>query len=306
MQTRFIYVALLFLGLGLMSCNQKKVEELEEKNKALMEEQQVRDSLLNDFATSFETFENNLSAIRDKEQMIITPQENERKADSKTRILDDLVVIQDLLASNKEIIADLEKQVDKSEAKAGQFRRMVNGLKTKLSDKDKQIATLETQLEKADYEIEELNQNIASLETSIAELNKKNTNQSAQLTSQKEVLEAQNDQIEGQTEEMNTGFLAVGKSKELREKNIIDKERAFLGIGGRLVMKDNFKEENFIKINIQSTTSIPLEGKKAEVVSYHPEDSYTLKEVDGKLEGLEITNPEEFWKVSKFLVVVLN
>jgi len=306
MQTKFIYVAFLFLGLGLMSCNQKKVEELEEKNKALMEEQQVRDSLLNDFATSFETFENNLSAIRDKEQMIITPQENERRADSKTRILDDLVVIQDLLASNKEIIADLEKQVDKSEAKAGQFRRMVNGLKSKLSDKDKQIATLETQLEEADYEIEELNQNIASLETSIAELNKKNTNQSAQLTSQKEVLEAQNDQIEGQTEEMNTGFLAVGKSKELREKNIIDKEGAFLGIGGRLVMEDNFKEENFIKINIQSTTSIPLEGKKVEVVSYHPEDSYTLKEVDGKLEGLEITNPEEFWKVSKFLVVVLN
>lgn len=300
------HIAIVLLGFSLMSCNKKKIQQLEEANQTLLEEQQVRDSLLNDFASSFEAFEDNLSQIREREQLIITPQENERRADSKDRIKADLVVIEDLLASNKEIISKLNEQVDESRAKAGQFRTMVNGLKRKLATKDAEIATFKTQLEEADFEIEKLSQSVNELESSIASLNETSVHQTARLSTQDSIITVQENQMESQLSKINAGYMAIGTKNELKKKNIIDKEGSFLGLGGRLVVEEDLPEGGFKKIDISTTTSIPLEGKKAELVSTHPSDSYTLKTVDGKVESIEIIHPEDFWKVSKFLVVVLN
>lgn len=300
------HIAIVLLSFTLMSCNKKKIEQLEQHNQTLLAEQQVRDSLLNDFATSFEAFEDNLSQIREREQLIITPQENERRAESKDRIKGDLTVIEELLASNKEIIEKLNGQVDESKAKANQFRSMVNGLKKKLAVKDAEIADFKTQLEEADFEIEKLSTSITELESSIASLNETNVFQTARLSVQDSIIDVQEDQMEDQLTTINTGYMAVGTSKELKKKNIIDKEGAFLGLGGRLIVEEDLPEGGFNKIDISTTTTIPVEGKKVELVSTHPSDSYTLKEVDGKVASIEIIHPEDFWKVSKFLVVVLN
>ncbi|MEO0897620.1 MAG: hypothetical protein AAFY71_14540 [Bacteroidota bacterium] len=307
MRSVSIYIGIIITGLSLFSCGQDKVKELESKNSALVAEQVVRDSLLNEFATSFEDFETNLSEIRKREQLIITPQENERRADSKDRILADLDAIDELLSTNKDIIADLNKQVEGAQGKANQFRRMVNGLKKKLSAKDSEIATLKTGLEEANFEVSELAQKITDLQDAIADLSETSTMQTARLSQQKEVMDAQGDQIELQTESINTAYLAVGTSKELKDKNIITKEGAFLGLGGKRVMETEVKETDFVKIDITETTTIPLDAaKKAELVSTHPTDSYKVNENDGRLESIEIVDPEKFWKVSKFLVVVLN
>ncbi|MCI4667588.1 MAG: hypothetical protein MRZ79_05450 [Bacteroidia bacterium] len=306
MRIKRSHIAILLLSMSLLSCNKKKIEQLEAQNQTLLQEQQVRDSLLNDFASSFEAFEENLSQIREREQLIITPQENERRAESKDRIKADLEVIEDLLDSNKEIINNLNQQVDESKAKAGQFRSMVNGLKKKLATKDAEIADFKTKLEGANFEIEKLSNSITDLESSIASLNETNSNQTARLTAQKTILETQEEQMADQLNKINTGYMAIGTSKELKQKNIINKEGSFLGLGGRMVVEEDISETDFVKIDISNTTTIPLEGKKVELVSNHPSDSYTLKTVDGKVESIEIIHPDDFWKVSKFLVVVLN
>ena len=59
------------------------------------------------------------------------------------------------------------------------------------------------------------------------------------------------------------------------------------------------ERQEFKKIDITETTVIPVEGKKITLVTTHPANSYRF---DVGL-GITITNADEFWKSSKFLVV---
>ena len=50
-----------------------------------------------------------------------------------------------------------------------------------------------------------------------------------------------------------------------------------------------------------NTLEIPIGGTKAKLATSHPEGSYRLEDGAAKL---VITNPEKFWSISKYLVVV--
>jgi hypothetical protein len=46
-----------------------------------------------------------------------------------------------------------------------------------------------------------------------------------------------------------------------------------------------------------------LNTKKAVVISEHPNNSYTLVEENGLVAYLEIKDPQEFWRISKYAVI---
>ncbi|MEZ4825231.1 MAG: hypothetical protein R3C61_02895 [Bacteroidia bacterium] len=62
----------------------------------------------------------------------------------------------------------------------------------------------------------------------------------------------------------------------------------------------------FTAIDITKVSSIPFDSKKAELLTSHPSDSYVFNQENKKITSLEITNPEKFWKASKYLVVVTD
>ena len=71
-------------------------------------------------------------------------------------------------------------------------------------------------------------------------------------------------------------------------------------------LKDDFNEEFFTKIDIREVTQIPIPGtKKATVVSTHGSESYKITG-EGDARILEIMNIEEFWKSSKYLVIIID
>ena len=63
-------ILMLVAGTLLFSCNQAKLDQLEKENKELTEQNQMQDSLMNDFISTFNEFEENLAVIKEKEQMI--------------------------------------------------------------------------------------------------------------------------------------------------------------------------------------------------------------------------------------------
>jgi len=75
-------------------------------------------------------------------------------------------------------------------------------------------------------------------------------------------------------------------------------------MGGAKVLVEDFDKQNFIKIDISDVTEIRLDEKKVTVATYHPEGSYEFISNDKKVEKLVILNANEFWSVSKFLVLV--
>ena len=54
---------------------------------------------------------------------------------------------------------------------------------------------------------------------------------------------------------------------------------------------------------MRTLKEIPLEMKKAKILTNHPEGSYSLVKNDKGLLTLVISDPQNFWSLSKYLVV---
>lgn len=289
---------LIMLTALLFSCNQGKIKNLEEQNSALLEQAQQKDSLLGDFMNSFEAFENNLDLIKERESLIsLSTDEAALRENGKESILNDISMIDQLLAQNKLIIDELNQKLESSDLKLTEFRQIVSRLKNQLSTKDEEVASLKENLAEMDFTIESLNRKVDTLHYASANLRTRNQEQANLLSIQDSTLGTQQQRLEEQISRLNTAYFIAGTAKELKAQNILDKKTK---------INRDFNASAFTPIDITKINSIPVDTKNASLVTSHPSDSYTFNREDKKIASLEITNPEKFWKASKYLVLVLD
>ena len=153
------------------------------------------------------------------------------------------------------------------------------------------IATLEAQLNEKDIQITDLKNKVEQLNIELTNLvvNYENLEQESQV----------------KTEKLNLAYYVIGTGKELKQKGITEKEGGFVGLGKVTELKKDFNKEYFTKIDVSQTTVIPIGAKKIKILSTHPSSSYKL--VGQKpVEKLEIINADDFWSVSKYLVIVIE
>ena len=89
----------------------------------------------------------------------------------------------------------------------------------------------------------------------------------------------------------------IGKKNEYGKLEI-------LGIGKAKSVVPDFNQNAFTQIDYTSTKTISINKKGAKLVSTHPSGTYKLQTENEKVTSIEITDPENFWKASKYLVVV--
>ncbi|MEM8891318.1 MAG: hypothetical protein AAGD28_25295 [Bacteroidota bacterium] len=290
-------ILMLVAGTLLFSCNQAKLDQLEKENKELTEQNQMQDSLMNDFISTFNEFEENLAVIKEKEQMIeMSAEDPELRKSSKDQIVSDIQMINDLLDRNRTLIDDLTAKVEKSERNNRRYLASISRLKKQLEERDTEVSTLKDELATMSFTVESLNGKVDTLNQVTRTLTEETNLQTARIAEQESQIGEQLDQIENQTTALNTAFYVMGSSKELKDKAVMNSKR----------LNNNFDEGAFTKINITEVQTIPLNTKKAKLLTSHPSDSYVLNEEGKEIASLEITNPERFWKTSKYLVVVTN
>ena len=281
----------------LFACNQKELESLRTENSELRAEAAEKDSSLVSFIEAFNEIEENLAEIRQRELNISLQSAESGRTNKQVQeqIKEDIKVINDLIAQNRQKIEDLNSQLQNSNSKNVRLNRMMIEMKNNLiqqtEEKDQQIAVLKEDLQNINFTVEELN---ADLDT----LQKKNE----MLAFEKEEKETQ---LEEKINSLNTAYIALGTKKELEEENIIQKEGGFLGIGKTEKLNDELNVSAFREVDIRKTLSIPVTGKKVELVTPHPAESYRLIGEE-EVEKIEIVNPEKFWNNSKYLVVRVN
>ena len=106
---------------------------------------------------------------------------------------------------------------------------------------------------------------------------------------------------------INTAFFVDGTKKELKEHGILDLEGGFIGIGRVKTLSDNASLEFMMPIDIQQTDIIKLESQKAELITPHPTDSYTITyDKDKNTTMLEISNKLHFWQETNYLVIEIK
>ena len=71
-------------------------------------------------------------------------------------------------------------------------------------------------------------------------------------------------------------------------------------------VNEDFDKSLFKKVNILDFKALILDGKRVEIITTHPTESYELQGIKKKVDRLLIKNPEKFWSVSKFLIVEIE
>lgn len=190
----------------------------------------------------------------------------------------------------------------------------INGL---LLEKEKNYNSLNYRLIKSNklvleksVMIEELNNEIKEKENVNANLNqtlKKYEKQIEEQTSQIEFVIQENQKLkEALEKKTNTAFFISDSEKELRNKEIIEKSGGFLGFLGRVNTLNPKLDKNhlqMIDIREHNTFTLKTELKKIEFITKHHPASYKLNETSTGTSLLTVTDPEEFWKNSKCLVI---
>lgn len=276
-----------------VACNQEKVKQLQMKNDSLAQQANFKDEAIGDFLQSYVDIQNNIDSIKAKEMMITEATEGKmelRKA-AKDQINDDINSIYQLLIENKEKVEKLRKKLGNSNYQIKQLETMIDQLSKQLEVKDAEVESLRVDLEAMNIKVNRLTRDVSEL----SQENRKKA----------EEIQKQTEELDVKTKDLHAAYYAAGTKKVLRENKIITKEGGFIGLGATNKLKSDFNEDFFTKIDIRSTPAISIPGKKAVLLTNHPDDSYTIEGEEGT-QVLLIQDYEKFWKSSKYLVILIN
>jgi hypothetical protein len=291
MKTIRLSTILLLAILLIAGCGKKKEQQildLQEKNVRLQAEYEKKDSMLNELFVSINDIERNLSDITAREKLITEAPSDEKRMnmDVRDKIIDEIILINNIMEENKKRLASLQDQLKKSNTRISSLEETIKMLTVRLEEKEMELASLKEQLMKLNFTIETLNATVDTLRE--------------ETTSQSKVI-SQQDAMIG---EMNTVWYVIGTKKELEEKGIIEKAGGLFS--GEMVMSEMINPDYFTTTDMRTLSKIPFDGSKATLVTVHSEGTYRLLQENEKYTGIEILDAKEFWKSSRFLVIMIK
>ena len=210
------------------------------------------------------------------------------ETDRRSEVRRNLSAIKQRLAKNHALLAQMEKKMKDSGNQNAVLTKTIEQMKTRLEQQDAHIVELENQLAIANDSIANLNEQVAATEQ--------------QVEIQTEAKNAAFNAYNEADAALNTVYYAMGTNKELKKNDLLEKK--FLG--QTKVLKGDVNLDYFTKADKRTMTSIPTGAKKIKIWTNMPEGSYQeVKNADNTI-TLNITNPQEFWKYTDYLIIQLD
>ena len=276
-KTIFLLVAIATL---FASCtNGPKKADLISQNDSLRSVLASRDAAMDEMINTINVVEQGFKAINEAQGRINLDAAAEQS--KLVTLQKDINFINETLQKNKQQIAELEEKLNKNQSYSKQLKTMVEKLKKELAEKNEQIAALQQELSQKNIHIEELDKSVQQLTGSVDEL-------SATKAANEKIISAQENAL-------NTVWYAIGTKSELKEQKILD---------GKRVLRDAAANMSyFTKCDRRELKTIETHEKNAKLLTTHPEGSYKLERNSEKKYVLTITDADNFWSVSKYLVI---
>ena len=263
------------------ACDNGATKRAAQERDSLMQVIDAKDSELNEIMGTLNEIQDGFKRINEAEGRITVADGDLESATSKEVIRENMQFIQDALAQNKEMIAKLKDKLRTSSINSDKLKQTVNKLSKELEEQTIKIKDLEKQLAEKDILIAQQGAAIDSLNTNVEQLTAENANKSQTVAEQDKML--------------NTAWYVFGTKAELKEQKILK--------NGDVLQSGDFNKDYFTKIDIRYDKVLNLYSKSAKLLTNHPEGSYAIKKDKNNQCYLQITNPAEFWSVSKYLVV---
>lgn len=263
--------------------------ELKQQNDSLAQVAVTKDSQMNQMINTIGDIEATLRVIKEKEEIIaIKARQGETSGQSAEEINEDIRLIYDLMVQNKERIESLENQLKQSGIETGRLNKLVSNLNDQLRQKNVEIKQLNDLLQQKNTKIDDMNYALTDMEIAMDSIRTVNEETRSELKSTKD--------------DMYKAYYAIGTRSELKDKNILSKD-GFLFFGKTELLKDSFDKEYFAEIDIRETDSLEIFQSDAEVLTSHPEGSYSMTTAENGNLILNIEDRDTFWSISKYLVI---
>ncbi len=278
-------ITLLAVVLSTVACQDKKTQQTDNEDEridSLLLVNRQKDAEINDMLTTFNEIQEGLRLITEAENQVTLLKEDETSSASE-RIKENLQIISNQMKLNRELLAKLRKQLRESTVEGDQMKKSIEALTQQLEAKEQELASLRDELQKKDIQIAELDEVVDNLNNNVNELTQENSSKEQTISSQDKAL--------------NTAWYVFGTKKELKDQHIIE---------GDQVLRANFNQNYFTKIDIRVDKEIKLYSKTAKILTAHPESSYSLEQDANKQYILRIQDADAFWSTSKYLVVLVK
>ena len=278
---KFLFFALALLALA--SCkdkpNTRETADLNQRIDSLNRVNVQKDNEINDMLETLNTIEDGFRAINEAQGRVTVERRGEG-SDAAQRIRENMQFINETMTQNKDLINKLRLRLRDSNTASEQLRKTLENLTAQLETKESELAVLRQELEAKDIHIAELDEQVSQLNEDVTTL--------------KDDKARKEETISQQDKELNTAWYVFGTKRELKEQNILKSGE---------VLQGNFNKNYFTKIDIRVDKEIKLMSRDAKLLTNHPAGSYTLERDANKQYVLRITNPQQFWSTSKYLVV---
>ena len=166
-------------------------------------------------------------------------------------------------------------------------------IRKQMEENKEQIAKLQSMLKNSKTNSSQL-KSIQELDAAVTDLNAVKS----ELTAENE---AKAKTVAEQDKALNTAWFVFGTKKELKDQKILSGSGLFKK--GSVLKDGDVNKDYFTQVDIRTTKEIKLYSKDADILTTHPTGSYALEKDDKDQLTLKITNPKEFWSVSKYLVI---
>ena len=207
----------------------------------------------------------------------------EGSLNAKQQIASDI----EFIRKQMEQIAKLQSMLKNSKNNSVQLKRAVESLTQELVAKTQRIEELQAELASKNIRIQELDAAVTGLSSEKEELTAEN--------------EAKAKTVAEQDKALNTAWFVFGTKKELKDQKILTNTGLFKK--GQVLKDSDINKDYFTQVDIRTTKEIKLYSKDADILTTHPAGSYALEKDDKGQLTLKITNPKDFWSVSKYLVI---
>ena len=233
---------------------------------------------------TFNTIQEGFRLISEAEGRVYA--QKEKGLSSVEQVKTDMAFIAQTMKDNRELIAQLKQKLATSNTVSAQIKQTMDNLTNQLVDKTRQLTLLQDELATKNIHIAALDSVIAGLHTDLAILRAEN--QAKDLT------------ISVQDKALNEAWYVYGTKKELKEQGILDDR--FLA-KDRVLQNSDFNKDYFTQIDIREDKIIKLHSKSAKLLTTHPDGSYEFIKDEKEQQVLLISDPVEFWSVSRYLVI---
>lgn len=268
----------------LTACNngaEKKEQAFAEERDSLMQVINDKDAELDEIMGTIGEIQEGFRRINEAEGRITVNDGDVESESSKETIRENMQYIQDAMVQNREKIKQLQEKLRTSTVGSEKLKKMVDDLSAQLDAQKIKVQELEARLAEKDILIAQQGEAITTLNENVNALSEEN--------------KAKSQTVAEQDKQIHTAWYVFGTKSELKEQKILQK--------GDVLQSGDFNKDYFTKVDIRYDKEIKLYSKSAKLLTNHPAGSYKLEKDNKGQYVLQITNPDAFWSVSKYLVV---